>query len=295
MSSTVFIEVVDKKFLLCINLVNQLVLPPVGAVDFSPDSLFVRNAFADFLHARIPNSTTHAYAKACDQASAEATRLAYEALSSWLTFDPSENEVAYALRHAVAESRKKFEHAVGSAAGSQFGLPVPDLSKRGKKFWMLPNLSSFTNIYARINRFHRRAIGGVTLVHDEQTQFDHILEAGKIATENLADCEAHVSLAHADYEFDEHATLVFRPSHECFGIQVADVPAGFVMRFVQDQLKGGPRAMPEHAEALRFLLTLLNRDGTGINFVLATADADRLDIRYMPSYLPADAISGNHN
>jgi len=282
----VLIEVVDKKFLFCVNLVNQLILPPVGAVDLKPESMFIRNVFADYLHAHLPQPAMQAYAVACDACSAESIRRVYEALSMWLERRPGD-DITEALRHAVGESRTDFETAVQEGEGLGFGLPIPDQSKTNKPFWMLPNLSSFTNIYARINLLHERAVEGITLVHDEQAQFDRILEGGKITTEKLLGLGAHLSLAHSDYGFEQKADLEFRRSAECVGIQVADVLAGFIMRFVQSHLAGDSPVDPRYSETFRFLLTFSDpRRGTGINFMLTNRDVDRLGIQATPSYLP---------
>ncbi|MDF6480675.1 hypothetical protein NLO56_24940, partial [Escherichia coli] len=66
-------------------------------------------------------------------------------------------------------------------------LPSPDTGKRGKPVSMLPNLSSLTNIYARINRHYKRDLSAIELVHDEQLQYDQILTNNKQAAEALGE------------------------------------------------------------------------------------------------------------
>jgi hypothetical protein len=115
-------------------------------------------------------------------------------------------------------------------------LPPPDNSKRAKKIWLLPNFSAFTNIYARINKYHRQHINGVTLVHDQQLQLDEILKDAKRSTETVGSIEF---TPYSDYSFTESAVLEFSGSNECIGIQCADLLAGTVMRYFRDTHNGG--------------------------------------------------------
>ena len=283
----VFIEVVDKRFFFCMNMVNYLILPAGGPIDHEPESMWIRNVFAEYLHAALPKSVMQAYVDACDECSLEATGRAYDTLLSWLKDGRRDgDEIAGALRQSVANSRMEFDALASQQADAwRAGLPIPDQSKRGKLFWMLPNLSSFTNIYARINLFHDGAVGSLTLVHDEQAQYDQILSEGKITSEKLLDLGMVPPLAHADYAFTQQASLIFRPSADCAGIQAADVLAGFVGRYVQASLASTIVQNGAHSEALRSLLNLSEpMRGTGINFVLAQQDVDRMGISTTPGY-----------
>lgn len=67
------------------------------------------------------------------------------------------------VRDAIVEYKEM--RVENSRAHIRF-LPSPDLNKHGKNVWMLPNLTSFTNIYARINYFRKRQLDGVRIVHD---------------------------------------------------------------------------------------------------------------------------------
>ena len=56
-------------------------------------------------------------------------------------------------------------------------LPSPDDSTRGKPNWTLPNLTSLTDVYARISLCEGGNIAGVRLIHDElgQSPISHCL------------------------------------------------------------------------------------------------------------------------
>ena len=159
-------------------------------------------------------------------------------------------------------------------------LPTPDLSKRDKLLWILPNLTCLTNIYARINLRHVRKIEEIEMIHDEQIQFDHILKNGKVDVEQLASVGAAIDLPYADYHFCEAASLEFVGSNTRIGIQVADVLAGFLMRHVKYTLFAPQHVLPIHEHIFQAIMRLTDEhSGTGINFVVTQEHFDRLGIR----------------
>ena len=143
---------------------------------------------------------------------------------------------------------------------------------------MLPNLSSFTNIYARINHFSDQEVDGITMVHDEQLQFDEIIELNKKIMESRFS-DTSLSYRFSNYAIKQTASLVFHPSHGRIGVQVADVLAGFVMRYVQDRLSRNTELNLQQEQAFYDLSQFTNPElGLGINFVLADRDMERLGI-----------------
>lgn len=124
-------------------------------------------------------------------------------------------------------------------------LPPPDRNKFSKQVWMLPNLSSFTNIYARINLFRGRKLKGVRLVHDQQLEVEEILRDAKRTAERMKDSGFEAFTPSADYMFHEQASLEFAASHESIGIQVADVVAGTVMHFFRDRQRNPEKIHPD--------------------------------------------------
>jgi hypothetical protein len=144
---------------------------------------------------------------------------------------------------------------------------------------MLPNLACFTNIYARMNRLHRRRIGSLTLFHDEQVHFDEIVRSAKRSTEDLAKASEVPLMPFADYHFEEQATLVFANSSTSPGIQAADVLAGFIMRFTKDVLYGDHPPSEAAKVGFNSILKLSEPlEGRGVNFVLPTNDLSKLGV-----------------
>jgi hypothetical protein len=277
----IFLEVVDKRFFICATMVNHFVIPPVAdEFDRRRDVIQMKSDVVDYLHTVMPTSVMHTYIDACAEPTMASTRRAFEALSHWLESRiPSDENARFVHQFAIDSFADFEEGAKASQPNAQAFLPAPDLSKGAKPYWMLPNLSSFTNLYARINLFRGREMSGVRIIHDEQLQYDHILHQGKQASESFSDLGLTWPLQHADYRFMERGELTFSASNLSAGIQAADVLAGFVMRYVQSIIAQATRPPPEEIKAFGLLLLLAEPErGTGLNFVLGRRDFDRLGL-----------------
>jgi hypothetical protein len=275
------IEVVDKRFMIAANMVNTVILPYVGACDLSPQSSFVRNIMAEYIHYYATAALFEAYVKACDAYSVTNMMEVFDTLLGWLMKRDSQDEIAEGLYQSVGDARSEFQElsSEDTAAAQRRFLPIPDMGKRAQSIWMLPNLTCFTNIYARINRLCGRRIGSVTLFHDEQSHFDEIVRSAKCMTEELAKTLSVPLMPFADYHFIEKATLVFTNSTISPGIQAADVLAGFLMRYAKDVLYGDCLPSEAAKDGFKGILKLSEPiEGRGVNFVLPTNDLSKLGV-----------------
>jgi len=280
-----FVEAVDKAFFLMVSIVNCQVLPPVAGFVGGAEDQVVRNAFADFLYYRLPDPVLDVFVEACRSDTAEAARASLGRLLGWAreaeAEDAEEAAILGALGQSLADTLDDFEQACADAAdGYRRFLPLPDTGKREKTYWLLPNYSSLTSLYARINRLQRGKLGHITLVHDEQAQFDGILRSAKRAVETFVDGTGHVH-AGADYAFGETAELVFARSAATPGLMIADVVAGHVRRVLREQMAG--REVDDDAYAA--FMDIWDEDnverGTGLNLVLPTEAVRQLQVEAM--------------
>jgi hypothetical protein len=279
MGLPLLVEVVDKRFMIAANIVSTLVVPPVGPCDLTLEAQWLSNVVAEYIHGRAPSVVFESFVSACDSTAGPSVTAAFTVLLGWLEGEPS-HDVATAIQRFATVSFSDF-HQMGpeKAETQRRFLPSPDISKRGQSIWMLPNLSSLTNIYARLNRLHRRKIGSLTLFHHEQDHFDDILRDAKRSAERLAEAGAVPATRFADFHFEEEARLVFTGSHAAPGIQAADVLAGFLMRYVKDALYSGRPAADQARAAFERILDLSEpSESRGINFVLPTSDVHRLGV-----------------
>lgn len=273
------VEVTDKRFFLVSYIVDRLVLTPLGAeIDYAPDTRWIKKNMAEYLYHWMPEKVIDYYMECCDRPSAKNVKRTLNALKTWLTRrdDQMADGILRFVRENIAELTAELRK--DNDAYWRF-LPDPDRSTRELPVWILPNLSSFANIYGRINMRHGSKIGGVTLVHDEQKHFEHILRDGKTLAESLTAHGGDFVLPHSDFRFLESAKLEFATSHESAGIQAADAIAGFVMRYVKAVMSLGRPDLP-YRVAFDSLLRLSDpKGGTGLNLVLTYAALDRLGMR----------------
>lgn len=265
-----FIEVVDKKFFLCINIVNHHIVPPSAGIEENYLANLTRNRFADYLYDHAPITVFEKFLAACNDPSELTLRESFHALMCLVERDRFESAEAEGIRMNLVESLDDYESMKQDSENAhlQF-LPSPDNSKRSKLIWMLPNLSSLCNIYARINLFHAGDLSGICMIHDEQKHFDEILENSKQSAESLLKSGASVYTPHANYNFSQSAPLSFAESDRSNGIQVADVLAGFVMRYFKETVFDAKSISPSLHTAFDMLLVHSNpAKGVGVNLVV---------------------------
>lgn len=273
----VFLELMDKKFMICAKIASSHLLPTLQGAGISPHKHLVINLMADCIFHKAPDGVFRAYLDACRVPSEASVRRSLRELGA-MPLPGGEPGLVFATAHYARESLKKFDELsrTDDAAFLRF-LPSPDKNKRGTSVWILPNLSALTNIYARINLFTKRGLSSVRLVHDEQDHFDEILEVAKVQTEGLGQAARDFHTPAADYEMVNRASMAFASSSENIGIQLADVIAGFAMRYLRDWTIG--RRSDQFArEAFEILLDMGNpATGVGINFMVSTPTFEKLN------------------
>jgi hypothetical protein len=267
-----FIELVDKRYMICAQIVNSQLLPPDVTGPESPSSVFVKNTMADALFFQATTDTLNAFVAACKAPSFEAVKKCLWMLAV-MKGDRRAAEVIEGIKESATASLGELLEDPSSFA--RF-LPIPDQSKRQEPVWMLPNLSSLMNIYARINKRHRRDLNGVELVHDEQAHFDEILIENKSRAESLRNTLIQSYVPNSDYNFVGKASMSFARSDQHPGLQVADVFAGFSMRYLKNQ-RDGVSVDPIEFECFRALMNATDASaGVGINLVVPTQAANGL-------------------
>ena len=270
----IYVEAVDKRFYLITQIVNCQVMS--GVTFGSEEDMFIQNVFGDFLYEFLPDYCLLAFIEACKTDSVGSTQASIEHLHSWAaTFESDafqENEIARGLESSLAESADDFRIAIcENPLNYRRFLPIPDKGKKNSIYWVLPNYSSLTNLYARINHRHDRHVKGITLVHDEQSQYDEILRDAMCAVESLKDLGGGPFFPEVNYSFTESAVLEFARSADTPGLMVADIIGGHVRRLLLNRAQGNDI----HADSWAAFDSIWNapetETGSSINFVLPTA------------------------
>ncbi|GAA0443925.1 MULTISPECIES: DUF3800 domain-containing protein [Sphingomonas] len=280
----IFIEIVDKHYFVVMNIIERMVVPYVGECDTGRGALWMKGVMADHIALYAPPSLTHAFAACCQSRDHSEILDLYKRIIKWAEADTASPEIAEGIVCFTGDSLKDFRK-LPKAKAVERALPVPDANPAGKLLWVLPNMTSFTHIYARINRYARKQVSGVTLFHDEQLQFGDILQYAKTQTERFAELDVNLPMKTADFDFSQAAELHFLQSHKSIGIQIADVLAGFIARYVQEAVWGGTTMHVDKVAIFDRLVAKGDRSrGTGINFVAPDSLVRFLGVAPQPNY-----------
>ncbi|SAK40118.1 DUF3800 domain-containing protein [Caballeronia ptereochthonis] len=271
----VFAEVVDKRYFVCIQLVTSQLLPALLGFGHDQASDFLRNTLVDFLYDHVSDHVLDRFVESCLNPSDHSLMSAFGSqfrLAQTLQQHDRTREFGLSIEAMAREAITEYgEMRKDDPLAHLRFLPRPDINKHGKNVWMLPNLTSLTNIYARVNYFLKRQLAGVRIVHDQQLELEHILRQAKLDAEALKEVGEVPYVPFADYHFTHSACMEFSHSHESLGIQVADVMAGTIMRYFRS-LQTDPSAIaPEISRAMKALRDSGNpRTGHGLNQVVPT-------------------------
>ncbi|MGH7028180.1 DUF3800 domain-containing protein [Brevundimonas sp.] len=281
----VLLEVMDKRFTLAATMINTLILRPLSPADHESKALWFRAQLAEQLHETAPTGVYDAFIQACREPGEASLKAAFRAVLEWVPPETPRESPAGAIRFFTLDSLKDFRKAGVSKPDVQRRfLPLPDPGHTGKDVWILPHLSAFTNLYARINKLRCGRLAGVQIVHDDQPYFADILRSSKLAVEGLAEDEAAIKLSRADYRFVEAGDLTFTPSTGSSGVQAADLIAGFAMRHARDTLAGVTPSRESRMVFRRLASTFDGTPGFGMNLMLSNRDVLRCGL--LPSRDP---------
>jgi len=271
-----FVELVDKRFFIAAHLVNHLLCGPYG---FDNVDMAGRNTIAEFLSDQDSDAVLLAYVNACDTLSVTSVAAVIDLLWHWL--DRSDSEIARTAQVLTMFARDRVRK---STAKAEDFLPIADESATGKKVWMLPNLQSLTNIYARLNQSRPVSLDGAQLVHDEQMQYAKVLEDSKALMEQLAAEAAVPIVPFADYHLRGRGDLVFATGKIEPCLQAADILAGCAMRFARDgQARKGRVDTPLRAAFDQMIDAGNPMQATGINLVMSARLLETLGIPHIPA------------
>lgn len=276
-----FLEIMDKKFFLATHITSCQLLPPIRGLAADPPTHFFQNLVADYLFERLPDAVFAQFIAACLSPSHETLSAQLSALIDFARADAGAGDVATIVADLASTTLSAYEEARADGQDNALFdyLPIPDDNKQQKRVWILPHLSAFTNIYARINLRQKGCLANVCLIHDEQLQFDDILEISKQTAETLRERADDMYTPHSDFNFRESTSLSFASSTKSIGVQVADILAGFCMRYVRDFFAGRANVSSIAHQTFDLLLRFTNpADAVGVNLVMPSSRARALSV-----------------
>ena len=106
----VFIEVVDKKFMLTANIVNSLIFPGYCFEAETREINYVRNVFAEYLYSNLPDSIYIGFLSLCETPSPEGL---ISLIDQFISFMESKNEVSFAIVQSLSMTNPAFRSETG--------------------------------------------------------------------------------------------------------------------------------------------------------------------------------------
>ncbi len=283
----ILVEIVDKKYQICMAIVDYFVFCPYFEPSETSTFSDIKKTVCDILYDNVSEQDMQDYIAAFDSIDHDSVVDINRCFENFKRIFSSFNlKYASVLGGLVEESRVIFERIKaidGCIVAKKRFLPLPDYSN-GREYNLLPNVNCLAHVYARIN-MAEGSLSGVQIVHDEQREFKDALEDIIKTVENLSSDNSTVT-PYANFNIKNcGAIFSFDRSVDRYGIQIADLVAGFCMRHVLSVAKDEDVA----AEFTRTYLKLgmITSAKIGINQVLPTMLLRKL---YQPLL---EILSGN--
>ncbi|HGW3879778.1 TPA: DUF3800 domain-containing protein [Proteus mirabilis] len=231
-----YVEVVDKKYTIVVSIVDHQIIPPYFKMfDTERQTQGLRNELSNYLVENLPDSCYDAFMESCINKSEENLLKSMKSLRKY--FESTAFKFKY--KHEVLKCLKstiRFFHDEKKRNNEILNLlnPIPDLNKRDAEIHLLPHVHSWFNIMGKVNKYQKSDLSNVTFFHDQQDHFDDILF---YCTEQIKNYNVINPFdPSTDYKITGDISLQFPDSKKSSGIQLADILAGFISRYVMDFL-----------------------------------------------------------
>lgn len=265
------IEVVDKKYQLCAELMNYYILTPYleNVEEYTDVNIQFNRFICDTLYSKISEEQLNDFIFACQTVENESLEYVDKCFENVKNISKLHIEISSLLLSFIDDAKEVFDDfkkRYGIVIAKKKFTPLPDISG-DKKYSILPNVTSLANIYARINKIEG-AEGEFEIYHDEQKEFNFPLEDIISTTDELSS-ESSLSTPIADFNIQQNKKIEFKKSHDDFGVQLADVIAGAFMRHVLS-VRNGDTVYSEFVEAYKMVVENPDELSIGANFVAPT-------------------------
>lgn len=277
-SCNILIEVVDKKYFLSTTIVNCLVNPPY----FQPErdqntNRLIHLELSQWVYDHVTKEFLIKFTNISRNPSEEGLIELFDDLLALAREikDPLSDAVCLGVEESIDDFNllKSDKKQVNRDAYTYF-LPLPDTNKRGQLIGVLPYISSFYNLHARLNHLFQRDLSEVSIIHDNQSHFDEILKyyhSGAVENTN----EASVTFDTADFIFLNSSSLQFQDDKGSIGLQVADLFAGLLNKAIPHLIYEDETLTDAENAVLRRIMASLYYQ-QAINFVLPKKQNEKL-------------------
>ncbi|WP_066152756.1 DUF3800 domain-containing protein [Aliarcobacter cryaerophilus] len=270
--SNFLVEIVDKKYIIATNIVNCLINPPYFQPEkTSEDEKMLHLILAQWVYEYVPNEFFIEFSNVSRNPSKNSLDKLFQDLLSLAK--EIDTELSKAVIMVIEESIDDYQimqdklkdNKSGREAYTYF-LPLPDYNKRGELIGMLPYISSFTNLHARLNHLYGVDLSSITIIHDNQAHFNDILtEYHKNAKDDNGESKRTFEMA--NFNFTDTTSLEFHDDKNQIGLQIADIFAGLINKATSYIIKNENYLKENEYNILLQILTSFYYQKS-INFVL---------------------------
>jgi hypothetical protein len=272
--SRILIEIVDKKYIISTNIVNCLINPPYFQPNKNLEEEKQLHLFlAQWVYDYVPNTFFIDFSNIARNPSKEGLEKLFNDLKK--IANESNNKMSESILGYIEESiddynlmQEQLKNNENTREAYTYFLPLPDNNKRGELIGILPNISSFTNIHARLNYLHSHDLSSITIIHDNHAHFDEIIKHyHQTAIDDKTDKNKLYEMA--DFRFSNIGDLEFQDDKNQIGLQIADIFAGLINKAIPYILNEEKKLNEKENAILLQILTSLYYQ-KAINFVLPT-------------------------
>lgn len=223
-------EVTDKKHNISIAIVQNLIIPQHEENE-APEVNFVRSIIAEFITENAPEICFKNYMAMCQLRTEKSFYDLIESLKDFFTDSNVDGGKSLKMLELTIEDYEEVKKERNLESAVQYFMILPDLDSSGNEVKMLPLVYSFYNIVARLNKYHKKNLQGIKVFHDTTFEYSKTLHycLNNIYKSTLKNKD---SVPNSDYVLKEIFDLEFVDSKDHICIQVADLIAGFLQRYI---------------------------------------------------------------
>lgn len=296
-----FIEITDKKYYICNSMVIYQVIPPyfISREELNGERKVLREIYMDIFIRNIGESEYQCFFEACQNINEESLLNSFHTLKKLFSEKIKEEKDLYlkiiyqCIVNDIGISIEDYfdiKDKEGLDNAVRKFLPIPDENKKGQLIYLLPQISSLTNLVARVNYFNGN-LEDINFIHDQQVHFDNILSYN---VEKMLDVgETGYKFTNSNFNIEKPVDITFdADSKDNVGIQIADILSGFTMRYMQKRFKNEDMDSIYHEifENIEY-----NKNLSTINYMIGISGFVKLNKRYTRSIEISDEAKNMEN
>lgn len=226
-------EVMDKKYNIAVSIVNHLIIPPMND-ESDGEAQYIRTHLTDFISINAPNMCFSTFSELCKNPNEENLIACMNCIKEFFIEHKNlidDNGYTILMIDETLNDYYIHKNKFSEEVAIKWYVPIPDIDSNGNIVKLLPNVHSFYNQLARLNKIHNKNLSSLNLIHDTSSEFAETL---KFCIKNIRaiDSDLMPHIPTCDYKVIEDPILKFVDSKNSIGVQIADIIAGFLNRYI---------------------------------------------------------------